>query len=275
MTKNEPKPMVAYDYLMDMPDEQDDALSVSIQFNNILMGHTALKEIDGVEAQRTKFSAQGFPKQNLDEFLFIPLYINPKRRMAYLQAYSGDATPPDCQSIDGVTPAQPLLYNNMQITSCIGCPLAGYGKDAKCKERGAMVGLAYFEDTKTLVPVRKDVGGLSIKAFQQLSADLASPVDLGNGYKNLPIHTRLVKCKIEIRESNFGRTPTWAFEVLKDKFVPPDLFGEVEKIKPLARSFVKADAPRTALLAAPQETKALTGEVSIDVVTAEQAANCF
>ena len=75
MTKNEPKPMVAYDYLLDMPDEQDDALSVSIQFNNILMGHTALKEIDGVEAQRTKFSAQGFPKQNLDEFLFIPLYI--------------------------------------------------------------------------------------------------------------------------------------------------------------------------------------------------------
>ena len=106
-------------YLYNEPDV-DEAILAKPEIPTILMGHKDVRLIDGVECMGSKFSCEGFPEQNLKSFIFAPLIVNSQRRIMYLNPYQGNnPVPPDCQSLDGVKPAQPLNYNGQMISDRI------------------------------------------------------------------------------------------------------------------------------------------------------------
>ncbi|MGB1318981.1 MAG: hypothetical protein ACPG5W_12265, partial [Flavobacteriales bacterium] len=168
MAKTKEDTTIDYSYLTELQAGEDEsqAISAPAEFSKLWFGHPNHVEVDGVVAEKTKFSAEGFPEQNLEEFYFIPLHLNANRRLMYAEKYSGGECPPDCQSNDGVQPLEPIvigpelhvMFNKpVTITSCHSCPLHGFGAEFKCRTRPLLIGFAWFPEQveRPLIPVRK------------------------------------------------------------------------------------------------------------------------
>lgn len=283
----------AYAYLGALPeyDPNEDGIVVPADFNTLHMGHPNVVELaDGTIASRDKFSSEGFPTQNLSEVYIIPLYVNGNRRMMYKESFKNQSVPPDCQSNDGITPLVPLTWQGRQITDCMTCPLFGYSKEFKCRNNGALIGLAYFPDVNEsfVVPIRKNIPAGSIKPFNNMLKSLVQPVPINGAPKKLPYWTRIIKCTITYWESkDYGKIPGWGFEVLTEQsiksekmptFVPPHLIDEIQKMVGLAKQYGRAsDSAIKAIGTAPAPAQ-LTGataagpDTAIHVMAAEEAA---
>lgn len=250
------------------PDEAVGDITTDATFNPIEgFGHPNGVEIEpGIYTEKSKFSAKGFPRQNLDEFLFIPLYLNGKARVMYWETYSGGTQPPDCSSNDGVYPLKPLSLQHGVITECRYCPLYGFSKEYKCRGKANMIGFAYFpEENELLVPVRKTIPGLSLENFNDMTQQLNDPVLLGGTPKRIPMHTRLVRVSAIMKQNKaYGVMATWGFEVLKDQFVPPHLIKGLEIFKPAASSFFGPPSVTPAqLTGSPDPSRSLSGSSAV------------
>ena len=262
-----------YKYLIDTDaapnSDHQEMLSVPAEFSALRYGHPGAIEVGGKAVQGNKFSAEGFPEQELEEIYLIPLYLNPNARSMYLDIYSsGEAKPPDCRSQNGVTPLKPLELNGVQITRCGDCPLFGYGRGFKCRTKPTLIGLAYFPDyNDLLVPVRKEIPGTSAKNFNSMARQLTMSVLLGITAVNIPYYKRIIRLTPEfITAKNVWG---WNFEVLNAQsqygvpnFVPEHLIPEVEKFLGIARSFVQI----------PQIAPALTGESKLAQLPVQSSA---
>lgn len=182
-------------------------------FPSILLEHPQIKELNGHPIFSSKYNCESWPVQNLDSFYFIPLYVNAVSHIAYFTPYTGqEVSAPDCMSLDGLRPVRPLPYNGGTITQCDGCPLFGYGSGSKCHKKGKLIGLAEIEGQ--LYPFKKDIPGLSMKAFSRFTQALTPPIRMSDGrYQNIPHYLRYVKAHIFMRTGVRGATATWDFTV--------------------------------------------------------------
>lgn len=269
-------------YLYAEPDAEA-AVLAQPNIPTISMGHKDVRILDGVECVGSKFSCEGFPEQNLTSFIFAPLVVNSQRRVLYLKDYqANNAVPPDCQSIDGIAPATPLTYNGQVHTSCNTCPLFGYSKDFKCRNKGLLAGVAYFPNHNgELILFRKDIPGGSAKALNSLATDLGRSIVVDGERRKIPIKYRWVKASIENRQTNYGLIPSWVFTVLDPDhkepgyppFVPPEFAEDLTKMQHAAMSFSRMDT--THVLTTSEPVAALTtqpAQVDASILKAEAEA---
>lgn len=207
------------------------------------------------------FNADSFPEKNIASFKFIPLNLNPHRRMMYLQPYAGGSAPPDCSSADGINPTQPLDFNGVKITSCLQCPLHGFGKNFKCHDSPSLVGLAYFpEYNDLLVPIRKDIPTKSIKAFNGMLRKLSVPVSINGAVRtDLPHWARIITVSSEEAPSNYGPISVFTFEVSDTEFVPEHLVDQIRELFGVAKAYTARQSV-PALAAGPSAGMLTSGE---------------
>lgn len=240
----------AYSYLAAYQEyvSDNEGLTGSPSWKSVQMGRpNQIKMADGTVTIKERFCCDGFPAQNLESFLFIPLYLNTDYRACFLKEFSaGESSPPDCRSLDGKHPVSPLNYGGRTITECNACNLHGFGGNALCRTRPAMIGLAWFPEADLLVPIRKEIPGVSAEAVTDLVQALKKPPVINGMSTPVPFWARVVKIFVELKDTKMGLVPTWAFRVIQQNdhtgapaFVPEALLPEVQKILGYAANFYK------------------------------------
>lgn len=253
---------------------------VNATFNAITMGNPQTVHVDGVEAIRSKFCLPGLPKQNVDHIYFIPLYINANTRSMFIDKNFQEGRQPDCVSMDGVQPLQPLNYNGMEITLCNQCPLFGYGQGFSCHNKGVMVGLVYLPtEGDLLIPARKHIPGTSMSNFKGFAQSLLRPVNIDGTWKRLPPWARITKVYTTIKQNKGFTVNAWTFQLFDQTtalpedmpyaFTPPHLIEKVRSFMDDVRHTITTPQLSTNAPPALANTSATPVPVSEEVVAVE------
>lgn len=262
---------------------QDDVEALSGLSNKIprisLRGRKFRLIVDGEEIKK--------PADTLD---VVILGVSPEKgRMVktyYAKGYtSGDSTPPDCSSADGVVPDS--WIQNKQHTNCAGCPKNAFGsatsqkgKPAKaCKDSKRLDVVIPESDPELKLGVDGVVFSLGVPVTSLASLGEYGKFVSKNGYPLSGIVTRLELEDTEFPQIlfNFGsfldqQRGTIAMErnVAKDWLIgtnrAPQLENSGAADKPAMISQTKTTPPPPAQSAQPETAGAVAGSGKVDDV---------